>query len=41
MYMYIIVTSDVNTNATFWGVLLRSQELINVENTIFQSNFYH
>ena len=38
--MYIVVTSDVNKNATFWGVLLRSQELINAENIIFQSNFH-
>ena len=29
--MYIEITSDVNKNATFWGLLLRSQELIIAE----------
>ena len=37
--MYIVVTSDVNKNATFWEVLLWLQVSINAENTIFQSNF--
>ena len=33
--MYIVVTSDLNKNATFLGVLLDHRE-----NTIFQSNFH-
>ena len=36
---YIVVTSDVNKSLTFLGVILRSQVLINAENSIFQSNF--
>ena len=38
--MYILLKSDVNKNATPWGVLLWSQKLVYAENTIFQSNFH-